>query len=235
MPSWKAPVFVLLTVAVIGVSACAPSYFFGLQDTALYASAHKRQKNENRLDFDVAQMAQVRSIHEICSPSFDSDQHQVPGADRVVLEEVEQLAEQGVFTHDYAQKVRQHGRLETGNISILFPEREDGGNLSISLYTLLYREGEDPMQLEGSFALDPFTHKIIQADVRSGSRELLQGKEANDLVRAYLSYLGLDVIEDWQYGEGFAASRSADLLVNCFVDQSDTESCWVRLSALPLY
>lgn len=30
---------------------------------------------------------------------------------------------------------------------------------------------------------------------------MLQGKEANDLVRAYLSYLGLDVIDDWQYGE----------------------------------
>lgn len=235
MPSWKYPVFIFLTAVVIVISAWAPSYFFDIQDSTLYTSVHKRQKNENRLDFDVAQMAQVRSIHEICSPSFDSDQHQVPGADRVVVEEVEQLAQQGVFTHDYAKKVRQYGRFETGNISILFPKREDGGNLSISLYTLLYREGEDSMQLEGSFALDPFTHKIVQADVRSDSRELLQGKETNDLVRAYLSYLGLDVIEDWQYGEGFAASRSADLLINCFVDQSDTESCWVRLSALPLY
>ena len=64
---------------------------------------------------------------------------------------------------------------------------------------------------------------------------MLQGKEANDLVRACLSYLGLDVIDDWQYGEGFAASRSADLLINCFVDQSGTESCCVRLSALPLH
>lgn len=231
MPNWKYPIFIFLTAVVVAISACAPSYFFDLQDSALYTSAHKRQKNENRLDFDVAQMAQVRSIHQICSPSFDSGQHQIPDADRVVQEEVEQLAQQGVFTHAYAKKFRQHGRFETGNISILLPEREDGDELSISLYTLLYREGEDPLQLEGSFALDPFTQKIIQADVWSDSRDMLQGKEANDLVRVYLSYLGLDVIDDWQYGEEFAASRSADLLINC----SDTEPCYVRLSALPLH
>lgn len=231
MPNWKYPIFIFLTAVVVAISACAPSYFFNLQDSALYTSSYKRQKNENRLDFDVAQMAQVRSIHQICSPSFDSGQHQIPDADRVVQEEVEQLAQQGVFTHAYAKKFRQHGRFETGNISILLPEREDGDDLSISLYTLLYREGEDPLQLEGSFALDPFTQKIIQADVWSDSRDMLQGKEANDLVRVYLSYLGLDVIDDWQYGEEFAASRSADLLINC----SDTEPCYVRLSALPLH
>lgn len=227
MPNWKYPIFIFLTAVVVAISACAPSYFL----TFRIPPCIPLRTNGRKMRTDLILTSQVRSIRQICSPSFDSGQHQIPDADRVVHEEVEQLAQRGVFTHAYAKKIRQHGRFETGNISILLPEREDGDDLSISLYTLLYREGEDPLQLEGSFALDPFTQKNIQADVWSDSRDMLQGKEANDLVRAYLSYLELDVIDDWQYGEEFAASRSADLLINC----SDTESCCVRLSALPLH
>ena len=51
----------------------------------------------------------------------------------------------------------------------------------------------------------------------------MQGKVANDLIRAYLSYLGLDVIDDWQYGKGLPP-RAPPTCLSTALSTSRTQS-----------
>ena len=236
-----APVSILVLAVLCSLlSLCLPAVFARMQDTAVLSRELPRPAQESTLDERARDIPLVYALYRrryLVSPTFPSTiQNDGTGDGTALLQmKLSELTQAGVLPEAPAQQIQ-----ELLSIPPLYTGCDTGGDFSAaeqgsSTKSLsepggLLSEPADELSVMLYWHTDTGLIVSLQASVDASKTD------ANELLRRYRAYLGLDVLDDWMAvdleSEAKAAcfSPTGQLYLYCFAQERELALGAVSLS-----
>ena len=196
---------VLVTLVLVCLSAFAPVEYFRHQDEALLKAAHPRQQITATIDPQAEEIYLVRAIHRIydeTASNLVSFSNVDDSMMRIYLtEQLENLVEKEVLPIALAQELAQTQSFF--QIGITWRNTEE--TTKIAKYTVqIYDRFPFYYEMEGK------TNKLLSIYLRDDSLPAYTEAQKMELMLAFISYLGLDLVDDWTYSSntGFTSKKA---------------------------
>ncbi len=211
---------VYFAVAImIGVSFKMPEILIGIENKQIEKEVYEKEKNENSLDVEAEEIYLVKAIHSMESGNYMitlNSENMKNG--KSVLIEVSKNTKNDV--EEELLKLKQYNIL--GNF-----EYNDTEEMQIGIINKVYRSEEDQYQIDSFFLKignneyyidrEYKTGKILCVGFKKEDTSICSSKE--ELMKNYIQYLNLYIIDDWKYEDDMCISQKANLVINLVEDQ----------------
>lgn len=195
---------VLLTLILVCLAAFAPLEYFRQQDNELLHTAHPRQQVTATIDPEAKEIYLVRAIHRIYDETA-SNLVSFTNVDDSMMQmylnaQLRDVVAAGLLSETIAEDIA-----KTQSFSQIGITWRDGDEtVKLAKYTVqIVDTFQFYYQMEGK------TNKLLSIYLRD---ERLTGHTESQkmgLMRDFISYLGLDMVDDWVYSsEGFSSQKA---------------------------
>lgn len=230
--NWKSVLILLLTVAVVLGAGAFPVLFFRIQDYRLNTAAFPRQEVFTKLDpqaEEIYLVGAVREIYESGQRAYYPDTSELLNQTFDTFQgQLKEMKADGVLQGNHLEQVinKEYSELLIDQLTLVTStQRKEDKSLGY------YVPFDDIKAIDPfvGFRMEPKTQKLIflqilfyhtvleestgSSGTTSPSTESLDHTAREELLQAYIRYLGLDILDDWTYNELGAVSRKAQLQI----------------------
>ena len=189
---------------------------FEIYDQQLFSRQHEREVIKTKIDSKASEMYLVTAIHEMYSidESYSINHEVEEWAAEEILKENSEKSEKKILDRVYEEikKIEEVGKFKTimeeGQIISIERLYEKSGYS----YTEINLDSKPTKQnifssSIGTIRMDDKTNKIVYLNVCLEEEVKQPGTE--ERLRQYVTYLGLDIIDDWNYdGENLISAKA---------------------------
>lgn len=200
---FKSTAFIILIVLIVSAVTFAPAAAFKMQDAALFQGIHTAEKPKSKIDPQFEDIYLVKAIHDI----YNNLDNTISSVEMGKSEAISTLVAQ------------QRQLLADARIDIGLDSNESGPPIyvtdlnSYSLIKNIYKFSfNDTNGNLFFFQFEKKTEKFIFLSINKESNGYTQA-QIKDLLKKYIQYLGLTIIDDWVYTDCGYESKKADLKV----------------------
>lgn len=200
---------ILLTAVIITFGICvAPAAIFKIQDYKLTAKAFPYNSPTEKLSPKALDIALVRALRE-----RKQDYQKIYEADFSLSYQDEYSTEEYEVISAQLKALEAEGVLPVDSVS----NRDAFGFYYSEIATGIKNKVYLVKVVSNLYPIEVTNEKITQLTLPNIDNEF-SSLNTTRVIKSYLSYLGLDILEDWEYKGSYAQSTDAGLKVICLVD-----------------
>lgn len=211
---------VYVAVAImIGASFKMPEILVGIENKKIEKEVYEKENSKNVLDVEAEKIYLVKAIHSMESGNYmvTLNSENMKNGKSVVIEVSKDTKDD---VEEELLKLKEYNIL--GNF-----ENNITGETQIGIINKLYRSEDDQYRIDSFFLKmgeDEYyidreykTGKILCAGFKKEDTNSCSNKE--EIMKNYIQYLNLYIIDDWKYEDDMLISQKANLVVNLVENQ----------------
>lgn len=204
----------LIVIIIVYLSFCMPNVLFSLEDLKMENTSYKKKLIDSKIDVQAESIYLVKTIHDIQDGSSNLKISNNYAEISLVVNSKENNDKIIKYLNEETRKMQIHNSKiendEEANFKYyIYVKEYNTKKKQYKIYRIVFQINNSEMFVE----IEEKTGKILTyaGIVRNNNEE---GRDEEKILRNYVTYLDLYIIDDWTYKDNMLVSEKAKLSVN---------------------